>query len=171
MWENYGETIMQEVKEYKTLVDKQRKELREKEMIVDSLEYTLTQKIRAIIMPYNSKMLDAAFGNKDVEMRKFINKDLQERLFSNEKAKLIGIHSQGYDQCAYAYFYEYKDCKLCFTIPVIERVNAKNLEDVSYGKYKLTYEEKPGFYRFITSSYDMDEIEESIKNFLNNQKK
>lgn len=166
MWEDYGITIMQDIENHKNLVDKQRKELEEKEMIVNSLTKTLAGKVRNVVIPYNEKMLNEAWSNKDGEMRKFINKDLKERLFVGGKAKLLSIAPLNYDRCVYYFYYEYKGYKFCLAIPNTKVANEKNLDNLSYGKYSMTYEAKPGFYKSIAKSYDLDDIAKAIEEFL-----
>lgn len=168
--------IYKAIKSYKSLIAKKEAEIKELEMIKDSLTDSLVKKVRSIVLLYSSKMLDEVHrqsGNKkksERPMYEFMKKDLITRLFSEDRQKDVNLESVTgllYDFCVYFFTFTYKDLKIQLTIPNVKVANKDNLRHMWYGEYQLSYERKSGIWHHITTSYKLEDIAKALEEFLN----
>lgn len=165
-------TLSEQINMFLNLIDEQKTEIQKREVIVDSLTESLVKKVKHIgsYIFYTEGMLDDAWRNKNGENYKFINKDLKKRVFAGRTAKLDSISPLNYDRCVYNFYYICNGIKFCLEIPNTKVANAKNIYYMSYGKFNMTYESKPGFYEFVAKSYDLEDISKAVNDFFENRK-
>lgn len=168
-------TIFKDIEYHRELIRKQKKEIEEKQMIVDSLTYSMVHKVKQIITPYSDRMLHAAFceqnkpTKKERTMFEFVKNDLLERLFDKDERKEVefaNIISLGYDNCVYHFQFKYKGTTFELSVPNVKVADAKNVWHMWYGMYVLRYEEKRSVWDHIKESYELDDIAKAIKEFV-----
>ena len=175
MRNDYGTTIFKDIENHRKLIKKQKKEIEERQMIIDSLTNSMVHTIRRIITPYSDKMLHSAWcqQNKPKEERamfEFVKNDLLERLFDKDEIKevefikIIPLMSSG--NCVYSFQFKYEGITFEVAVPNVQIANDSNVYSMDYGMYVLRYEEKRSIWNHITESYDLDDIAKAIKEFI-----
>lgn len=166
--------IFYDIERHRELIKKQKAEIADRQMIIDSLMESMVRKIHQIYTPYSSKMLDEALAQKskstkeEREMYEFIKKDFIEMLFEKDERKdveFITIIPLGYDHCVYNFQFKYKGIVFEVGFPNTKAANASNIYHMWHGMYVLNYEEKRNIYKHITESYYLDDIAKAIKDF------
>lgn len=164
-------TVYEQVNVFLKLIEEQETEIKKREMIAESLKESLVKKIRYIgsFMPYTESMLNEAWRDKSSSSYKYIKNDLKEKLFGKENVKLESISPVGYDKCVYAFYFKCKGIRFCLSIPNTKAATVKNVYDMAYGMYRMTYERKPGVYSFVAKDYKLENIANAIESFLNDK--
>ena len=177
MFDYDDKNVFTKIENYKNLIKKQKDEIAEREIIINSLNNSLVRYVKSIIIPYSNKMLYSAWkqqnkeNKEDKSMYDFIKKDLIERFFNGDKkAKLVDIIACGYENYAYNFEFNYYDIKFEIQIPNVVNVTQDSLSLTNYGKYILRYECKPSCWDLIVSSYSEDDIANAIKEFVEKRK-
>lgn len=175
MRNEYTTTIFKDIEYHRELIKKQKNEIEERQMIVDSLMESMIRRVKQIIIPYSDKMLHAAWcqQNKPTKeertMFEFVKDDLLERIFDkNERkeVKFTNIVSLGYDHCVYHFQFKYKGRTFELSIPNVSAADIKNVWNMWYGMYVLRYEKKKSVWDHITESYHLDDIANAIQDFV-----
>ena len=171
-------STLDKIKQHREIYNKLVTEIAEKEIIRDSILDSLVRDVKGLFIPYSSKMLHEAFYQQhkeekaDREMYEFLKKDLIENLFNKEdKAKLKQIVGRGYEGYSYGFEFQVGKHVLEVRIPDISKVTKKNVFDTNCGQYELS--RKIGdscCWKRMTSSYDLDEIARTIRNYLDAEK-
>ena len=164
------------IEKYKEMISKQKDEIYERELIIESLMDSMCRAIRGIVLPYSKKMLEAAHSQQNKpagenEMYKFVGKDLKERVFEDvKKAKLDHISSLNYDSCVYYFYFKYHGFMFGVAIPNVAVANKDNFNNMNYGQYRVMYEKNPGHWNTIKTSYDLDNLKDAVTKFVNSEK-
>lgn len=175
MRNEYGTTVFKDIENHRNLIRKQKEEIEEKQMIVDSLMASMVHRVKQIIIPYSNKMLSAAYHQqnkstkKEREMFEFVKDDLLERLFEKDErkeVKFVGIIPLGYDCCVYNFQFKYKGTVFELVIPNVSAADKENIWNMWYGMYVLRYEKKRSIWDHITESYYLDDIANAIQDFV-----
>lgn len=173
--EDYETNTYEAIEKYKNLVKKKEVEIEELEIIKDSLTASLVRQVRSIVLLYMDDMMNEAFYQQNLKKKserktyEWIKKRLIEELFNENRrdsVKLESIVSCGYEGYAYNFIFNYKDTKFELCIPVPQKANRKNLVHIWYGKYQLSYEEKPSCWYHITASYKIEDIAKALEEFI-----
>lgn len=173
--EYYETNIFKDIENHRNLIKKQKKEIEERQMIVDSLIESMVHRVKQIVIPYSDKMLHAAWcqQNKPTKreraMFEFVKDDLLERLFEKDErkeVKFIDIIPLNYDHCVYNFQFKYKCITLELVIPNVSVADTKNVWHMWYGMYVLRYEKKKSVWDHITESYHLDDIAKAIQEFV-----
>lgn len=171
---DYETNVYADIESYKRLIKKQKDEIAEKEIIVDSLMDSMIRRIHKIIIPYSSKMLHEAWlqqneaTKKERKMYEFIKEDLLERLFEEDERKLVkfkNIMVLGYDACSYDFRFEYKGILFELAIPNVSVATKENVYSMWCGQYVLSYKKAKSMWSSITTSYYLEDIAKAIKEF------
>lgn len=175
MRNEYATNIFKDIERHRELIKKQKKEIEEKQMIVDSLTDSMIHRVKQIVIPYSEKMLHAAYceQNKSTKeertMFDFVKDDLLERIFNKNERKEVeftGIIPLNYDHCVYNFQFKYKGITFELVIPNVKVADTSNIWHMWYGMYVLRNEEKRCVWGHISESYDLDDIAKAIKEFV-----
>lgn len=173
--EDYETNTYEAIEEYKNLVKKKEAEIKELEIIKDSLTDSLLRKVRSIVLPYMGDMMEKAFHQQNLKKKsersayEWIKKRLIEDLFDESRrssVKLENIVSYGYEGYGYNFIFSYNKTKFELFIPEPQKANRKNIKYIWYGQYALSYEHKPSIWHHISASYKLEDIARELEEFL-----
>ena len=163
------------IEQYKNLVEKKESEIKELEIIKDSLTASLVRQVRSIVLPYMDDMMKEAANQQNLKKKserttyEWIKKKLIEELFDEGRrkdVKLENIVTCGYEGYGYSFTFSYHKIKLALFIPVPKRATEKNLKYMYYGQYQLSYEYKPSCWDYIAESYKLEDIAKALEEFI-----
>lgn len=172
---DYTINIFKDIEQHRELIKKQKNEITEKQMIVDSLMDSMAHRVQQIATPYSDKMLCAAWHEqnkptkKERTMFEFVKNDLFGRLFDEKERKevkfisIVPVICSG--NCAYNFQFKYKEIIFEIAIPNTCIADTSNILNMWYGMYILRYEKKKHIWDHITESYYLDDIAKAIKEF------
>lgn len=173
------------IESYKKVINKTEEEIREKELIKNSLLETLTAEVKSIILPLSESMLDKAWigfsyasenkNNDDKEevkkciaCYKIVKESMMDHFFDGikDKVELINIIGVGLHKYAYNFHFKINDKVLEIQYPLPETADPEHLVSMYYGKYSLSIETSPNCWSYICSSYYEEDINMKIKEIL-----
>lgn len=165
--------IAHNIERYKDVIRKEKQEITDKELIVDSLTESLVKEVKRIVLPYSEKMLFKSWEEQKKKTKaerstyEFIKQDMIERFFHGDKnAKLEEVISVGYESRQYNFYFTYHGIHLEIAVPNLKVVDKENVIDVHYGQYAVYYKSKPSHWDLIICSYDEEEIARAIEEFV-----
>lgn len=167
--------IRQYIADCRSLISEQQAEINKHNMIIDSLTSSMVSNVKGLFMIWNEKMLKEAKlqqyqkHKKDRPMYEFIKEGILCNLFEEDErknVKLKSITALGFDECVYFFRIIYKGVEFELDIPNIKRASKENLVRMHYGQYALSYAKSDSHFVQIATSYDLNDIKEAIKKFI-----
>ena len=176
--DKYENTIQKEMGELKLLLYKKNSEKKDLEMVIDAIESKMVRTIRKMFVPWTGEKLEQAHRQQGEKLKKDrpvyegIKSNFQAWIFEVEdqkKVKLLQIIPCGYEHYVFNLIFTFEGFKFQLKVPNVSVCNADNIERMDYGQYSLLYEVK-GHWRYIDTSYNLDDISESIYEFVKENK-
>lgn len=178
--EKFADTTRREMDELKLLLIKKGKEKEELETIIDAIESKMINKVRGMFVPWSGEKLELACRQqyerykKDRPMYEAIKGNLQAWLFESEdqkKVKGLTMTACGFGRYVYNLIFTFEGFKFELKVPNVSVCCKGNIADMNHGQYALLWEESDSHWRYIDVSYDLDDISESIYEFVKENKK
>ena len=178
-FEKFADTTRQEMDELKHLLIKKGKEKKELETIIDAIESKMVNKVRGMFIPWTGAKLEEAWRQQNEKLKKDrpvyegIKGNFQAWIFEPEdqkKVKLLQIIPYGYGHEVFNFIFTFEGFKFELKVPNVSVCCKGNIVDMNHGQYALLWEESDSHWRYIDVSYDLDDISESIYEFVKEKK-
>jgi hypothetical protein len=166
--DGYNTSKINSLTKYKTLYDKTKEEIEEKEIILESLLDSYVKEVRNIIIPFFEKDMKNAqeeLSNKDDTKKENVKKMtemLSEMFFNNDKIEIKKISACGFSTYGYMFYVACDNNTYGVQIPIIQNINTDNVENANGGKYHVCIQESQYTWKTIIESYNTKEVANKI---------
>lgn len=168
-------TLREQLENAYWIIQETHREIYRKEIIIDSLECSITSIVNSKPTLLEHKILHKAWleqNNKKKSERKsyeIVKQVFLKEFFDDELApnvKLKQLVPLGYEQYLYFFRFELNGINFEINVPAVGDVRKENLKHCYYGQYALGYEERDGVWHVFKTSYNAADITKALKDFL-----
>ena len=175
---DYEKEVIAQIEYSRELYKKQKIKVMEEEHIKDLLFHDYIGNIKKNTSRYD--VLDDVFAAAQKELREsngpkeplsencsIIYTNMIGDFFDGDtNFKLKDITALGYDSCAWLVYFEGHGINLYIQIPMMRKLNYRNIQHASWGQIGFIVNEGPITWNAIKESYSIKEIKDIIKEYL-----
>lgn len=188
-------TYFDEINKCKEIIKNEEKKIADSKFIIDAINEKMVDSVKSIYLPYTGLKWDNLYHYIHETRNEFIDRYKDEEtngieiykkakstyniicsIICNEiikdtecvysKIKIVTDHFIfGYDW-GYEFIFEVNNIKFIFYIPNTKALNVGNFYDACEGKYCLDYYKSERCSCRITSSYNLEDLSEAFKEFI-----
>jgi hypothetical protein len=188
-------TYFDEINKCKEIIKNEEKKIADSKFIIDAINEKMVDTVKSVYLPYTGLKWDNLYNYIHETKNEFIDKYKDEEtngieiykkakstynmicsIICNEiikntecvysKTKIVTDHFIfGYDW-GYEFIFEVNNIKFIFYIPNTKALNVGNFYDACEGKYCLDYYKSEYCSCRITSSYNLEDLSEAFKEFI-----
>lgn len=173
---NYAEEnkVIKNIEYAKSLYDSQVQKVRNEEYIKSLIFEDYVKTIKQNVSRYDyidifreaQKELKEKVRGKNTKLGTLKSFIMEDFLDNDKNFKLVDIISCGFEDYAWAIYFEGYKKSFCIDIPMMKNLTTENIEYARYGKFSFSVKEGECIWSTLKESYKIEDIANSIKNYF-----